>query len=87
MTEQRIWVSVGPKKDILNIRLTGLHQNASLYVSVIDTKGKIMCYQEVSLKGDEVQVLCKNWISGTYIVMVTVEGENAVYKQKINIGK
>ena len=70
---------------MLNIRLVGMPLNTTLYVSVIDTKGKIMCYQEVCLKHDEIQVPCKKWISGTYIVTVTVEGESEVYKEKINI--
>jgi hypothetical protein len=84
---KRIWVSLNPSQDMLSIRIIEMHPGADdiLFISVVNTEGKIMYHQEVLLLDEYVHVPCKNWPSGIYLV--SLEGDSFIYKEKVVIVK
>lgn len=85
--QEAIWLSPNPTHDVLNIQINELRQDATapLFISVINTNGRIMHHQEVALQHDEVQISCKDWPAGVYLV--SIEAENNVHKERVIIGK
>jgi len=72
-----------PANQILNLKFSAAYLNEKAGLKVFDIQGSVVYKKNIKAIGNEEEIECHNWKSGTYIVQITINNKIKSAKQFI----